>query len=548
MNRFKVDLQAATRQTEGLLEAILPHHSAKAVHALVDSLQLTRLSVAEQGLAINLMVDLRKPVASRQTEVVLSARELQTFNAHWQQWDAFFTFIIKQLAGQTQSEELRDTLLDILLNTRHQIQAILNQDSKSTQDPVKALFISSWQQLQPVVHQISLETEGTKILPVFSFMTAGNALHTLEKLGPEFGLEISIDGLRRLARLLNQHNKQPLQYLDTQDPGLLQLFKPHAVEKLEPISWNFNPIASVYAETNLARLNHWVPRKNELPEYLSDIRTLILQQVGSKGQVLSSEHRKIYRQLLLTTAWQESCWRQYMVKGSKIVPLASSTGDVGLFQINERVWRGIYAKHKLRWDINYNAQAGGDILYRYLTRYAIKKQEHKQRGGLDNLARSAYSTYNGGPARVARYRQTKGVPPFQKKIDQSFWEKYQQVKLGKEYAVAQCLGGEELVNYSKSKASPTSEEKKVLTKVIGPDHHFTLQLAALSDQQATEKMRKTFKVPGRYQYYAIKKNRQTLYLLTYGDFSTKSAANKAVTKFTTIKPWVRDFKSIRQAM
>ena len=211
------------------------------------------------------------------------------------------------------------------------------------------------------------------------------------------------------------------------------------------------------------------------------------------------------------------------------------------------MWRGIYAKHKLRWDINYNTHAGGDILYRYLTRYAIKKQEHKQPGGLDNLARSAYSTYNGGPARVARYRQTKGISPFQKKIDQSFWEKYQQVKLGKEYAVAQCLGGVEPVNYSKSKASSTSKQKKAQTKMSPPDHHFTLQLAALSDKQATQKMRKTFNVPGYYQYHTIKKNHQTLYLLTYGDFSTKSEASKASAKFTTIKPWVRDFKSIRLA-
>ena len=81
-----------------------------------------------------------------------------------------------------------------------------------------------------------------------------------------------------------------------------------------------------------------------------------------------------------------------------------------------------------------------------------------------------------------------------------------------------------------------------------PDHHFTLQLAAFSDKQAAQKMRKTLNVPGHYQYYAIKKDQQTLYLLTYGNFPTKSTAKKAATKFTTIKPWVRDFKSIRLAM
>lgn len=550
MNQFKVDLQAATSQIEDILAAILPRHSAKAVHGLVDSLQLARLNVAEQGLAIDLSVDLQKPQVSevsvsKSMSLVLSDSELQTFNDQWQQWDAFFTFVVKQLARQTQSEELRDTLLDILLDTRYQIQTVLKSDS--SQDLVKALFISGWQQLEPVVHQISQEADSTKILPVFSFMTAGNALQTLEKLGPEFGMEISTDGLRRLARLLNRKNKQPLQYLDIQDPALLQLFKLHTVAKPEPISWNFNPIASAYAGTNAARLNHWVPRKSELPEYLSDIRTLILQQVEAKGRKLSPEHREIYRQLLLTTAWQESCWRQYVVKNSKIAPLASSTGDVGLFQINERVWRGIYKKNQLRWDIAYNTDAGGDILYRYLTRYAIKKQEHKHPGGLDNLARSTYSTYNGGPSRVARYRKTKGVPAFHKKIDLSFWKKYQQVKQGKEYAVAQCLGGVGPTSSGKNKVS-ASKAKKTSAKALPPDHHFTLQLAALSNEKAAQKMRQNFKVAGQYQYYAIKKNSQTLYLLTYGNFPSKGAANKAVAKFTTVKPWVRNFKNIRQAM
>ncbi|NOR81254.1 MAG: transglycosylase SLT domain-containing protein, partial [Methyloprofundus sp.] len=543
MNQFKVDLRPATRQAGNLLEAILPHHSTDAVHALVSSSQLARLGVTEHGLAIDLSIDVQKPPIVKQTEEELSETELHAFNAQWQQWDAFFTFIIKQLASQTKSDELRDTLLDILLDTRYQIQTILQQRSSATQDPVKALFIRSWQQLRPVVHQISLEADSTKILPVFSFMTAADALQTLEKLGPEFGLEISTDGLRRLARLLNRQNKQPLQYMDTQDPDLLQLFKLNASEKPKPISWNLNPISIAQAETNVQRLNHWVPSKSEIPAYLSDIRVLILQQLD-KGKALSQEHQKIYRQLLLTTAWQESCWRQYVVKQRKIAPLSSSTGDVGLFQVNERVWRGIYAKHKLRWDIAYNAHAGGDILYRYLTRYAIKKQEHKQPGGMDNLARSAYSTYNGGPSRVARYRQTKGIPAFHKKIDQAFWEKYRQVKQGKEYAVAQCLGAPSPANLSKSNLSAI-KAKTVAAKASAPDHHFTLQLAALSDKQAAEKMRKSFKVAGQYQYYAIKKNRKTLYLLTYGNFATKNTADKAVTKFSTVKPWVRTFKSIR---
>ena len=109
------------------------------------------------------------------------------------------------------------------------------------------------------------------------------------------------------------------------------------------------------------------------------------------------------------------------------------------------------------------------------------------------------------------------------------------------------LGAPILESAGKSKPT-TGKAKTVAVKTSAPDHHFTLQLAALSDKRAAQKMRQSFKVTGQYQYYAIKKNSKTLYLLTYGNFATKNAAVKAVAKFTTVKPWVRTFKSIRQAM
>jgi hypothetical protein len=144
---------------------------------------------------------------------------------------------------------------------------------------------------------------------------------------------------------------------------------------------------------------------------------------------------------MLAAAWQESCWRQYVVVKNKIVPLVSGSGDIGLLQINARVWRGFYSRNKLRWDINYNVRAGGEILFKFMVNYALKQQEHKKDGGLSNLARASYSGYNGGPSQVNRYR-SRGVPAEQKKIDAAFWAKYQRVNRGDELAVVECLGGE----------------------------------------------------------------------------------------------------------
>jgi hypothetical protein len=86
-------------------------------------------------------------------------------------------------------------------------------------------------------------------------------------------------------------------------------------------------------------------------------------------------------------------------------------------------------------DIEYNGNAGAEILLYYLTRYAIRKNEDKAPEG--NLARATYSAYNGGPGALSRYRLEK-TPAALKKVDQAFWEKFQAVSSGHEMQVQSC--------------------------------------------------------------------------------------------------------------
>ena len=151
------------------------------------------------------------------------------------------------------------------------------------------------------------------------------------------------------------------------------------------------------------------------------------------------EDRSVFHPMVLATAWQESCWRQFVKKGRNIVALKSSAGAVGIMQVNPYVWRGFYNLKALRKDISYNAMAGSEILIHYLKDLAITKGEHKRKGGLDNLARAAYAAYNGGPDHLKRYRR-KNTPRSLRKIDQSFQRKFKVMKNGNELAVRSCFG------------------------------------------------------------------------------------------------------------
>ena len=203
-------------------------------------------------------------------------------------------------------------------------------------------------------------------------------------------------------------------------------------------SWFVAPAFA--AEDDFDRLNQWVPQTPELNDYLAEVRKLLTQSSNAalaKSKV-APQYAPLFRQIVFSAAWQESCWRQFVRKGEKLAPLASSTGDLGLMQINRNTWRGLYDLNGLSGDIEYNSKAGSEILLYYLGRFAIPKREDKQPGG--NLARATYSAYNGGPRALGRYRTASTIPAY-KKVDEAFWTKFRAVSAGQELAVKSCYGG-----------------------------------------------------------------------------------------------------------
>jgi len=194
------------------------------------------------------------------------------------------------------------------------------------------------------------------------------------------------------------------------------------------------------AEDDFDRLNQWVPQTPELNDYLAEVRKLLTQSSNAALAKLkvAPQYAPLLQQIVFTAAWQESCWRQFVRKGEKLAPLASSTGDLGLMQVNRNTWRGLYDLNGLSGDIEYNSKAGSEILLYYLGRFAIPKREDKQPGG--NLARATYSAYNGGPRALGRYPTASTIPAL-KKVDEAFWTKFRAVSAGQELAVKSCYGG-----------------------------------------------------------------------------------------------------------
>jgi len=190
------------------------------------------------------------------------------------------------------------------------------------------------------------------------------------------------------------------------------------------------------------RLNSWVPRPQDMDSYLPMVRDVLRQVVAERAAAtrLQADYQRPFAWLVFAAAWQESCWRQFVARNDKRVPMESGSGDIGLMQINPKVWRGFYDLHGLRWDLVYNARAGADILAHHLLNYGVEKREHQVTGSVDSLARAAYAAYNGGPRRYDRYRRA-DASARERKVDALFFAKYREVKSGKELAVKACYAG-----------------------------------------------------------------------------------------------------------
>lgn len=444
--RFSFDLGPPVRELSALLGDLAGPAGLAPLAAALRTLQPAGVGV--EADAVRVFVSLQAPAGPappRVPEPALGAEEVRRWQARLDDWDGFLAFVVRDLAGDSPDPAIRDELLGLLLDTRREVVEILARGPEPGVDAVRRLFLGKWDRLRAIVRRIPVPANGD---PAASFrfvvfLAAGDALAAIEAVAPGLGLDFSADGLRRLARALDPaFAGDPLEQPEQADPRLQELFRfrdpdapprrraPRAPGRL----WNLlgpRPAFAAAADEEwrdlAARLDRWVPVAAELEDYRATMdRLLTLAAERTFGPDLVDERfETLFGHLVKATAWQESCWRQFVRRGSTVTYLVSDTADVGLMQVNVRVWRGFFSVTRLRWNAAYNAGAGAEILHQLLLRYGLREGRTRP----ENAARAAYSAYQGGPARYQRYRVaaagTRGAA-----IDRAFWEKYQAVAAG----------------------------------------------------------------------------------------------------------------------
>jgi len=466
LDAVSLDLLPALEGVQEVLDSTIDPSVLKggdagaAVGSTLSNLRLVEVRPTADALVAELAVDVpdAPPDWQLPAQSVLSDEELAQWDADWQAWDAFATWMIKTMAISA-SPEVVEALADTLLEARYELRDALARDDRN-RDQVRDLFLSTWERLAPIAGQIQLGLPGAQAMQYAGFVSSGEALKAMDLLAPHLGIRIDSNSLRALARMLVPAvTDYDLRYDMSVDPELRALLglPPQFADEEPPdevtpivvanrasiLDWFISSARAATIDPELvARLDSWVPKRREIDDYLAAVEKLldsIVVAERARGKVPPT-YFELHENLLRATAFTESCWRQFVERKGTVQPITSYSGSVGLMQVNANVWRGVYEIGPLQSNIGYNARAGNEILVHYLVDYAIRKKEHELSDDPDSLARATYAVYNGGPKHLTRYRNPKTSESL-KHIDDTFLKKYHSIQDEGQAAVKECLAG-----------------------------------------------------------------------------------------------------------
>ncbi len=478
LESISINLAPPILELKSILVELLPLDFQVHGQKMLESMRPGTIDTTPEALQIGIHAEVLETYEEdKDTErEQISTEEMDVFIDTWEAWDSFLVHIITSLSTEPLSEVDRQIFLDALLETRHGFVTGL-LDGTVERDFVREQFIWTWEKLSPIFRKQLGDDPSMALFGYLAFFTAADALSALDKLSPTMGIEISRNGLIRLARLLAKNKSLTLDYrlgVNSELRGVLGLGAPpeasDPVTNMEELDIgeedrDFNEeddssikklIMSFMCTPAWAKedkptitfkdIKPWVFSKKNFQTYVERVKALI--EEASEGALKNSEiegrYHDLYRLIALSTAWQESCFRQFRVRKRKVVYLLSyNRTSVGLMQINERVWRGMYDRHHLRWNIRYNTAAGCEILELYLRKYTldrIRKMKIEKALDGDTFARIVYAMYNGGPGQFEKVLERNKKGTFYPS-DELYFEKYSWVKNSQWKNIRKCLIG-----------------------------------------------------------------------------------------------------------
>ena len=443
LNRIAIDLAPPVNDMKAcLLPMFGPEHQQKGQRFLA-SMRPEPPMVHPDGVQVNILAEIETTGQKAEPAPLPSQQGYARIIELWHAWDAFLLFQLKQFTDAPLTDEDRRTLLDAMLTARYEFTDAVAEERLSNEF-IRGQFLNGWNQLAPVFRNHLYNRKRNNLLGYLAYFTASDALRILDQLGPSIGIEISEDGFRRLAALISpepfDQDSSPSEVdpklrkvlgLDPLPESPLPADKPIPIPTqddneptscLPPPLWHglaafFSPAQALAAMEpggqSADEIRRWTAELTPADALLPKVREVLQAAAARQFDRLSQPANKEnwFTRMTMASAWQESCFRQFYINNKAITFLLSSNNSsVGIMQVNELVWRGVYNTKQLRWNIAYNSMAGCEILSLYLRDYLLKTKSPVDLNSLKGqrfLAAWLYALYNGGPGQrnsfLARY-------------------------------------------------------------------------------------------------------------------------------------------------
>jgi hypothetical protein len=206
---LKIDLN----QSRGdIIKTLLPYidaNDSEQLYDMVNSLRFNQVKVGDKAMVVNVgFISPNLKAADKQPSAPLNAQELQQWHAVWQGWQASLDKAISQAPLDGELTGSRGTLQKILQQAGTAFEQGLSSNHSEGNDPVRQFLDNSWDEMAPLLRAASKQFPGAESLRYLTLIAATDLMYELEAIGSPLGLEISSNGLRKIARnyLANKPN------------------------------------------------------------------------------------------------------------------------------------------------------------------------------------------------------------------------------------------------------------------------------------------------------------------------------------------------------
>lgn len=475
LNKITINLAPPVNDMKTCLQVMFDREHQQAAQRFFASMRPEQPALFPEGLQVNILAeyDAAQPGGAYEAVPEPTSQGYARVLELWQAWDAFLIFQLKQFTDAPLTEEDRQILLNTMLTIRYEFADAIGQNVVSNEF-IRAQFLWGWNQLAPVFRTHQYKQKKSNLLGYLAFFTANDALRILDQLGPSAGIEISEDGFRRLAALLSPDaidqsksteadpKLRKALGLDPLQEGPLPADKPIPLPSLDILEdpssslrlLPWHKLAELFSPSQAMAIEASQAAQEEIKSWTAELTPaeVLMPKVRDLLQIAASKHANRvpqtirgedwFEKMIVASAWQESCFRQFHINNSAITYLLSSNNtSVGIMQVNEQVWRGVYSSKQLRWNINYNSQAGTEILALYLRDYLLKGKsplDLSTKNGQRMLAAWLYALYNGGPGQRTAFLNRYNAGKLSR-IEQLFLNKFDAVDNGQWIDRVHCL-------------------------------------------------------------------------------------------------------------